>query len=103
MEDKNHVDSTEDLSLLIDDVFDEDGLCISLKKKFLITDSISYKYEFLKSTISNMITATKQEVDAIFDDIFYDINNEYKDNNLYPRTLFGQMEEILMKMDFSVL
>lgn len=81
--------------------FDDDGLCISLKKTFMLTEPIYYKYEFLKSNVSNMILASKHEVNAIFDEVFYNKKNEYVEEDLYPRALFGQMEDILKKKEFS--
>ena len=96
-------DYLQNVVLPIDGDFDEDGLCISLKEKFLITDSISYKYEFLKSTISNMIALSEQEIEDIFNEDFHDNNNENKEENMYPRALFGQMEDILKKEVFSVI
>lgn len=94
-------DYLQNVVLPIDGTIDEDGLCISLKKKFLITDSISYKYEFLKSNVSNMITASEQEVQAIFDEVFRDRKQIATDEDMYPRALFGQMEDILKTKEFS--
>jgi len=93
----------QNVVLPIDGVFDEDGLCISLKEKFLITDAISYKYEFLKSTISNIIPMSEQEIDAIIDGGSHNIGQEHKEEDLYPRALFGQMEDILKKKIFSTI
>ena len=80
--------------------FDDDGLCISLKKTFLLTEPIYYKYEFLKSNVSNMIKASEQEINAIFDNT-HDKQEEYEEEDLYPRALFGQMEGLLKKKEFS--
>lgn len=80
--------------------FDDDGLCISLKKTFLLTEPIYYKYEFLKSNVSNMIETSEQEIDAIYDEVFHNIYNEYEEEDLYPRALFGQMEDLLKKKVF---
>ena len=84
------------------DDFDTDGLCKALKEIFLITEPIYYKYEFLKSTISNMIALSEQEIDAMIDRDFHDKDNECKED-MYPRALFGQMEDILKKKVFSAI
>lgn len=81
--------------------FDENGLCKVLKDMFTVTSPINYKYEFLKSNVSNMITASEQEVQAIVDNVLYDKIQYNKDEDMYPRALFGQMESILQKMEFS--
>ena len=86
---------------VVDD-FDTDGLCKTLKEIFLITEPIYYKYEFLKSTISNMIALSEQEIDAMIDRDFHDKDNECKED-MYPRALFGQMEDILKKKVFSAI
>ena len=79
--------------------FDKDGLCVGLKNKILITEPICHKYEILKSNISSMIEASEEEIDAIFNDQI-----EKNDNSdIYPRTLFGQMENILRNADFSTI
>ena len=80
--------------------FDKDGLCVGLKNKILITEPICHKYEILKSNISNMIEVSEEEIDAIFADRI-----EKNDNNsdIYPRTLFGQMENILKESEFITI
>lgn len=83
--------------------FDENGLCKDLKDLFTVTSPIYYKYEFLKSNVSNMITASEQEVQAIFDEVFHDRKQNVTDEDMYPRALFGQMESILQKMEFSII
>ena len=80
--------------------FDENGLCKVLKEQFTITSPIYYKYEFLKSHVSNMITASNQEIDQIFEKNYYDQKSEDNEKELYPRALFGQMEDILNNMEF---
>ena len=78
--------------------FGEDGLCISLKEKIRITDSICYKYEFLKSTISNAIVGIEQEVE----NVLYDKERE-NEEDWYPRSLFGQLENVIKTKDFSAI
>ena len=82
--------------------FDNDGLCIILKKQFTITAPIYYKYEFLKANVSNMVPVTNEEIDKLFNNSGKpeEINNN---EDLYPRALFGQMEEILNTKDFSAI
>ena len=80
--------------------FDKDGLCVGLKNKILITEPICHKYEILKSNISSMIAASEEEIDALFDDRIEKIDNN---SDIYPRTLFGQMENILRNADFSTI
>ena len=80
--------------------FDKDGLCFGLKNKILITEPICHKYEILKSNISSMIEVSEEEIDAIFED-----RKENDDNksDIYPRTLFGQMENILKDSEFVMI
>lgn len=80
--------------------FDKDGLCVGLKNKILITEPICHKYEILKSNISSMIEASEEEIDAIFEN-----RKEKNDCNsdIYPRTLFGQMEKILKDAEFKTI
>ena len=80
--------------------FDKDGLCVGLKNKILITEPVCHKYEILKSNISSMIAASEEEIDALFDDRIEKIDNN---SDIYPRTLFGQMENILRNADFSTI
>lgn len=75
--------------------FDDDGLCISLKQKFLLTEPIYYKYEFLKGNVSNLIMGDDEDIDGIFDKSIH-IDNK----DLYPKALFGQLEELLNKKVF---
>ena len=78
--------------------FDEDGLCISLKHAFLLTEPIYYKYEFLKGNVSNLIFGDDEDIDRI-------INKSLPSGNedLYPKALFGQLEELLNKKIFLPL
>lgn len=80
--------------------FDKDGLCVGLNNKILITEPICHKYEILKSNISSMIEASEEEIDAIFDEQAEILN---KDSDIYPRTLFGQMEDILRDAEFKTI
>lgn len=93
----------QNVVLPIGDAFDEKGLCISLKEKFHITDPICYKYEFLKSNISNMIAMSEQEIDAIFNEICYEKKSKSQEKDMYPRALFGQMEELLKTKEYFVI
>ena len=82
--------------------FDNDGLCIILKKQFTVTAPIYYKYEFLKANVSNMVSVTNEEIDKLFNDSGKPEEID-KNEDLYPRALFGQMEEILNNKDFSAI
>lgn len=77
--------------------FDKDGLCFGLKNKILITEPICHKYEILKSTISDMIPASNKEIDALFED---EDDKTEANSDIYPRTVFGQMENVLKKSEF---
>ncbi len=90
----------QNVVLPIEGDFDDDGLCVNLKERFCITDSICYKYEFLKSSISNMIPASSKEVEAALDGVFCGKKHKEKDEDMYPRALFGQMEDLLKKKEF---
>lgn len=82
--------------------FDSDGLCISLKESMHITKPVCHQYEILKSTISDMIPASDEEIDAIFED---EDEHETKEANpdIYPRTVFGQMEDVLKESEFCAI
>ena len=80
--------------------FDKDGLCIRLKEKMHITEPICHQYEILKSNISNIIPASTQELDFVLEN-GYEISD--KDDDIYPRTIFGQMEKILRESEFYEL
>lgn len=82
--------------------FDNDGLCIILKKQFTVTAPIYYKYEFLKANVSNMVSVTNEEIDKLLNDSGKPEEID-KNEDLYPRALFGQMEEILNNKDFSAI
>lgn len=86
--------------LPVSGVFDEDGLCVSLKSKILITDPICYRYEILKSNISNMVEATDEFIASLFKE-----GHELpgKDTDEYPRVSFGQMEAILKEAQFYAM
>lgn len=85
--------------------FDIDGLSIGLKQQFSITLPIYYRYEFLKSNISNLVFADNEDIDMIFNKSI--LTNEREatstSEDLYPRALFGQMETILKNKEFSKL
>lgn len=76
--------------------FDDNGLCISLKQTFLLTEPIYYKYEFLKGNVSNLIMCDDDDIDGIFDK-----SHQSNKKDLYSKALFGQLEELLNKKDFS--
>lgn len=80
--------------------FDENGLCKVLKDLLTVTSPIYYKYEFLKANVSNMTTASELDVQVIVDKVLYDKIQDKKDEDMYPRALFGQMESILQEMEF---
>ena len=75
--------------------FDDDGLCISLKQAFMLTEPIYYKYEYLKGNVTNLIMGDDEDVDRIFDKSLQSDNED-----LYPKALFGQLEELLNKKEF---
>lgn len=76
--------------------FDEEGLCMKLKKKFIVTEPVCYKYEFLKANVSNLSFAT--------DDYIDNMSSSYeKETDSYPESLFGQIEKVLKAKNFSQL
>lgn len=80
--------------------FDKNGLCISLKDKMQITNPICHQYEILKSTISNMISMSTEEIHFFLENGY----EKSEDNiDLYPRTIFGQMEKILTDAEYFTL
>lgn len=80
--------------------FDENGLCISLKERMQITNPICHQYEILKSTISNVIPISTEEIN-----FFFEHGYEKSDENIdiYPRTIFGQMEKILTNAEYYTI
>ena len=62
----------------------------------MLTEPIYYKYEYLKGYVSNLIMGDDEDIDMIFDKSLQS-NNEA----LYPKALFGQLEELLNKKAFS--
>ena len=80
----------------VDGDFDNDGLSKKLKQCVSITDSICYKYEFLKSTVSNLSSFTEEDIDNLLSNKGID-----KTKDLYPESLFGQMEMVLKRKEFT--
>lgn len=78
--------------------FDEEGLCLNLKRKFLVTDPVCYKYEYLKASISNLSFATEEDIERLF-------SNQIIENDMDPYTnsLFGQIENVLREKVFYQL
>ena len=85
--------------LPVDGKFDKEGLCDNLKQTVMLTTPICYKYEFLKSNVSNMMFATKKDIEAIVSGMKIDTTEE----DTYPKSLFGQMEDILKEKEYSYL
>lgn len=81
--------------------FDNDGLCVSLKEKMHITEPVCHQYEILKSTISDMIPVSSEEIDAMFEEDGHETKEA--DSDIYPRTVFGQMEDVLKESEFVVI
>ena len=78
--------------------FDADKLCKKLKSKFLITEPVCYKYEFLKANVSNLSFATEEDIESIFSGHVIE-----KETDSYPDSLFGQIEKVLRAKDFTQL
>ena len=71
---------------------------MNLKRKFLVTDPVCYKYEYLKASISNLSFATEEDIDRLF-------SNQIIENDMDPYTnsLFGQIENVLREKVFYQL
>ena len=78
--------------------FDENGLCMNLKKKFLITEPVCYKYEYLKANVSNLSFITERDIDNLFSG-----HETEEETDSYPNSLFGQIEKVLKTKSFSQL
>lgn len=78
--------------------FDADKLCKRLKSKFVITEPVCYKYEFLKANVSNLAFATDEDVENMLSG-----REIEKVSDSYPDSLFGQIEKVLRTKEFSQL
>ena len=76
--------------------FDNSGLSNKLKQCVSMTEPICYKYEFLKSTVSNLSSFTEKYIDNLLSDKGWD-----KTRDLYSKSLFGQMEMVLKRKEFT--
>ena len=71
---------------------------MNLKKKFLITEPVCYKYEYLKANVSNLSFITERDIDNLFSG-----HETEEETDSYPNSLFGQIEKVLKAKSFSQL